>query len=168
MKAFFENPDALLRLTAAVRRWAGTPFFPHGTTPGLGGGCSCQTLVAGVYRDAGFLPEDFFAPTGNLDLGRERMEKALAGYVERGWLAEVWASGQRDWTEPLPGDLLLFAIGRRGHLGVVSRTGYFLHILRHTAAGERRVDDPTYFSRIIGVWRPASQGNERQGNGENT
>ena len=154
MNPFFQKDEHLRALVRAVNRWAGTPFFPHGTTPGFGGGCSCQTLVAGVYRDAGFLPDDFLPPTGSLDTGRERMERELAGYVARGLLDPVWVSGQRDWSDPEPGDLLLFAIGRRGHLAVVSRTGYFLHILRHEAACERRVDDPTYFSRLIGVWRP--------------
>lgn len=158
MKAFFKNPEALLRLAAAVPRWLGTPFFPHGTTPGLGGGCSCQTLVAGVYRDAGFLPDDFFAPTGSLDRGFEPMVDVLSGHAATGKLARVWHVEEGGELDRQAGDLLLFKLGRRGHLAILTGGDKFIHVLKHANACERRLDDPNFAKLLVSVWRPLEVG----------
>jgi cell wall-associated NlpC family hydrolase len=139
------TPATLNRLATAAQVWLGTPFFPHGTTPGPDGGCSCQTLSAQLYIAAGVLPEGFDIPIGALETGFEKIQSALdttlSKYFER-------AEGM-----PQAGDLMLFQQDRAGHLGVCLGD-MFIHCRRRRGTRMSKITDATYMKLLKGVWRP--------------
>lgn len=144
------TPATLNRLAIAAQVWLGTPFFPHGKTPGPDGGCSCQTLAAAVYIEAGVLPEGFEIPIGPIETGFEPMRDAL-----NTWLAKYFAPVESRQAEA--GDLMLFKIGRQGHMGI-SLGNRFIHCLRPAGVKMSRSDDATFLKRLVGVWRPMEGG----------
>lgn len=131
------------RLQAAAASWIGTPFFPHGRTKGEHGGCSCQTFVASCYVEAGFLPSEFVIPEGPLETGYEQI-LAFMHTLPVFQLAAPPAQA---------GDLMLFKIGRQGHLAICLGRK-LIHCLRDRGVHYSLVDDATYLKRLTHIWRP--------------
>lgn len=150
MNVFFVTPERLALLRAAADKWIGTPFHPHGTLRGPQGGCSCETLVAGVYKDAGFAPPGLTLPKGSLKTGHAIMMANLREGEASRFMRPVDPPQQ-------PGDLLLFRHGRRGHMGVIVDDARFIHCLLHHGVAFSRLDDAVWLQMERQLWRPIEQ-----------
>jgi hypothetical protein len=93
-----------------------------------------------VYIEAGILPEGFEIPIGAIDTGFEPMREALSGALSQ-YFTPV--------ETPEAGDLLLFKIGRQGHLGICLGSN-FIHCLRPAGVKFSRIDDATFLEEARG------------------
>lgn len=88
------------RVIAIAKTWLRTPY--HSGAKVRGAGVDCAMLPAAVYREAGLIPEvdpGHYPPDWHLHKDEER------------YLATVLAHAKPTET-PLPGDFVLFKVGR--------------------------------------------------------
>jgi cell wall-associated NlpC family hydrolase len=106
--------DLIVRI---AREYIRTPYHWWGQIKGVG--VDCLTLVYMVYRDAGLIPE--------LELPHYSQQ----WHLHRS--EELYLNGVLQWTHeipdnPLPGDIVLYRIGRCfAHGGIVSRWPEIIH-----------------------------------------
>ena len=111
---------------------------------------SCHNLPRAIYIATGVLDESFPRITGfpNRHARESRMEQFLDSRPEF----------QRLETSNLKlaaGDLLGIRLCRCiDHLGVALSSTEFIHVLMHKRTTIDRLDDPTWSSRVLAVWRP--------------
>ena len=105
------------RVVAEARHWLGTPY--HSGARLLGVGVDCAQLPAAVYHAAGLIP---LIPIGTYSpqwhLNRD----------EESYLAEVLSHARESAAEPLPGDFILWRVGRKwAHGGIVAGWPRVIH-----------------------------------------
>lgn len=110
------------RVVEIARTWIGTPYLSNAMVRGAG--VDCAMLLIGVYREAGLLPDDLdprpYPPQWHLHQGEERYKNIVERFAK-----EVAAPPERI---PLPGDVVLFKIGRLfAHGGIVSNWPKIIH-----------------------------------------
>lgn len=115
-------------VVAAARGWLGTPWHHQGRLKGVG--VDCVGLVIGVARELGLSAVD------------------VTGYPRRPGPTDVLNGCRAHMTpvmEPMPGDVLAFAIdGQVQHLAIASDIGMI-----HALAAMRRVVE----HRLGDVWQ---------------
>lgn len=153
--SFYNAPDRIIALRTAALGWLGTPFMGNAAVKGAG--VSCQTLVAHIYIESGFLPADFEIVKAPMDWSHAQTESVVVKAVNE----------HPDKFAPVPpfplnalrpGDLLGFRIGGCvHHCGVVTAEhGQFIHCLRGPGTVFSELLDASYASRLDNVWRPIS------------
>jgi len=147
---WFDLPGRTEALHQAARQWLGTPWAANSAAPGPGGGVSCHRLPHAVLIEIGALPEGFKVPVGNPNATRHSTESFIAPWLEnRPEFQAVSVSGA-----VRTGDLLGFRIYRcLDHLGLAFDPIHFVHVLRHQRTTVGCLTDPTWASRLLGVWR---------------
>ena len=126
-----------------------TPFSANACVPGPAGGVSCQALAAAIYIEAGILPADVEIPAGRISRGRFSKESEI----------EPWVAGRPEFvaapleTDPEPGDLLGFQIGRcLNHVGVALPGGQFIHCLEGVGVVVSSISDATWLRFLAARW----------------
>lgn len=150
MRDFFDDEERVKRLMDAAARWVGTPFAPNGNTCGARGGVSCQKLVEAIYHEVGF----------GCEVGVPAVRMGYARFARGESLVEKWIEGrpefrllENEWSRP--GDLLGFRLGKVvHHLGIYVWKGEFVHAMDHIGTVISGLDDGTWGSRLVRVWRP--------------
>ncbi|HEV8523078.1 MAG TPA: NlpC/P60 family protein [Terriglobales bacterium] len=143
---FFSQPHKIPELLAAAQSWIGTPFRPHASIKGAG--VDCVHLAFEIYRECRF-HFTFDPPKYSMDGGRHlKMSKVIA------WLE------QSDSFDPvvgdtMPGDLLLFNMGRVDHhVGVKLEGTRFINAINRYGVRELDLMDPTWRCRFTVAYRP--------------
>lgn len=115
-------------VVAEARRWKGTPY--HHRAHVLGAGVDCALLILEAFAGAG-IEERFDPGQYNADWHLHRSEEKYLEVVER-YMARVHAneaplSLQPDFTA-LPGDVLMFRVGRTfSHGAIVTSWPFIIH-----------------------------------------
>ena len=113
-------------VVAAARTWIRTPYHHAADVIGPRGGVDCAMLLVRVYVDLG-LVEAFDPRPYTRDWMMHRSEERYLGFL----LARA-----RMVEEPLPGDVMLFRVGRCfSHGGIVSGVGPLRLIHAHAPMG---------------------------------
>ena len=156
MNPYFQSTTRRMALIGECASWLGTPFHPHGRTKGAG--VDCVGLAAQIYIALGLIHE-FKPPTytvGGADLmSKSAIEEFLTCLPE---LRPVFGTETRLQTigcEIIPGDLLVFQMGRvTHHVGLAMSETEFLHCHQHTPVRINDLRDPTWLGRLRRVYRP--------------
>jgi cell wall-associated NlpC family hydrolase len=139
-----------------AEEWIGTPFFPHAYIKQQG--CSCQTCATAIYSGAGVLPPDFRVPEGPLDWSRANRDSLIEPFVDTAlaaYLEPVNRKGDPLPRNPEPGELLGFHVGGcLHHLGICVTDGQFVHCLRQYGVVKSSLEDATWLTRLVRIWRP--------------
>ena len=109
-----------------AKSWIGVPYRHRGLSRQ---GCDCTGLLFGVLREMG-LTKDYKLRDYPIDWN---LHSGAGNYIE-----EELVKGADEISKEVvrPGDLCLFAFGRKGclsHLGIIIKPGLFLHT--HRGAG---------------------------------
>ncbi len=94
-------------LVAEAMTWRGTRY--HDCARVKGAGADCLTFLAGVFENAGLVPKidiPYYPPDWHLHRAEERYMTGLLQYCVESDPASAIA------LEPLPGDVLLYKVGR--------------------------------------------------------
>lgn len=147
-------------VTHEALSWIGTPFHPFAEVKGSG--VDCIHLIAAIYRETGFI-QDFNPPSYSIGGGSHQDSSQIEAYI-RGLpnLPLIFEHGQccveclpALWPQLLPGDLLLFQIGRvTHHTGMVTRSPRFIHSMHGYGVTQARLTDATFGTRLRRVYRP--------------
>lgn len=119
----------------AARAWVGTPWMPRGSLRDVG--ADCAGLVRGVLRDL----TGIRLPVPPWEAGGAGWEAAILAAAARAGFA-------RRRGAPGPGDVILYRIGRRAHLGISTGAGV---IHADTMAGVVEVPGPIG-REIVAAW----------------
>jgi cell wall-associated NlpC family hydrolase len=146
---WFEKPERVALLIVRAQHWVGTPFCPNSNVAGPKGGVSCQKLASALYAESGF---------ARIEVPEVAMSHARFAQFS---LVEEWMDKRTDFHRVMDlhsgqsGDLLGFRIRRCiHHLGILLAGGVFIHALEHCGTGYNNLADPTWSTRLGGVWRP--------------
>lgn len=125
-----EEVDLRLRVVAEAKSWIGTPYVSNGAIKGKRGGTDCAMLLVAVYANVGFIPKEFdprpYAPYWHVHQGEERY---LGGILQ--FVSEV--PGPLD-RAPLPGDVILFQIGKLfAHGAIITDWPNVIHAIGNDA-----------------------------------
>lgn len=96
------------KIVAEAESWIGTPYISNAVVKGRRGGTDCAMLLIGVYGNLGFVPKEFDPRPYAPDWHVHKNEEKYMEYVKR-FADEVPGPPER---MPLPGDLVMFHIGR--------------------------------------------------------
>lgn len=102
--------------------WLNTPYVSNAMVKGKGGGTDCAMLLIGVYANLGLIPKEFdprpYPPQWHVHRNEEKYMEYVLSFVK-----EIE-------TEPKPGDLVMFKIGRVfAHGGIVTSWPNMIHTL---------------------------------------
>jgi cell wall-associated NlpC family hydrolase len=148
VKPFF-NASNLELLCDVAQSWVGAPFHPNGRTRD---GVSCQMFCCELYRETGFLPQEFVCQAGPMDWGNANTSSLIEKFIG----SEVADKFEIVESNALPGDLLGFTVGGcLQHLGV-KLEDEFIHVLKHRGVILSRFDDASYLKRLCRIWRPVA------------
>lgn len=103
-----------------AREWKGTRYLSNAMIKGPRGGVDCAMLLVAVYADAGIVSKDFdprpYPPQWHMHRGEEQ------------YLNTVLAKSHEISSDPGPGDVVLFKIGRLfAHGAIVSAWPRVIH-----------------------------------------
>ena len=129
-KSLEAESEARARVVAAARAWLGTPYHHAADLHGVG--VDCAMILVRVFCDLGLVPP--FDPRPYVrDWMLHRGEERYLGFlIERA--REIDPS---TGSGPLPGDVILFRIGRcYAHGGIVSKTDPLTIIHAFAPAGK--------------------------------
>jgi NlpC/P60 family putative phage cell wall peptidase len=133
------------KITAAARRWLGTPYRHQASVRGRG--CDCLGLIRGVWREVyGTAPQGL--PAYTRDWGEAAAREYVLEAAER-HLARI------DPDERAAGDLVVFrwrdgAVAK--HLGILSERDRFIHAWEAAGVVETALAG-FWRSRIAAVFR---------------
>lgn len=122
------NPDERALVVHHARRWLGTPY--HHRAHVLGSGVDCAQLLLQSFQAAG-LVEDFDPGMYEVDWHMHRDEEKYLATIER-WchrvdVIEVPSRFRMDFN-PLPGDILMWRVGRTfSHSAIVTSWPFIIH-----------------------------------------
>lgn len=164
MKWLFEDVDLVARMQSELLSWLGTPFRPHSKAKGATGGVDCIGLCEAVYVDLGIC-SGFNFPRTPMDYSMHQDNSIMLDYLRgQAWrdpqsarlahmFAEIHLSSQ-PYLNLLTGDLLAFRIGKCvHHLAIAFDAKRFLHCFSQIGVTEANIDDQTYRSRIVAIFR---------------
>lgn len=97
------------KIVEEAQTWIGTPYVSNGMVKGRnGGGTDCAMLLVGVYGELGLIPKEFdprpYPPHWHVHRDEEKYINYILPFVH-----EVDSPPIR---KPLPGDVVMFKIGR--------------------------------------------------------
>lgn len=140
-----------LELIDAARSWLGTPFRKGAAIKGAG--ADCVHLAHEVYAASGFqLPP--IATEYSLDAARHLKLSKLIQWIE----ASARFSSLSSPLSSVPGDLLLFTIGRiEHHVGIQITASTFINAIKRHGVCELNLHDSTWAKRLSAVYRPMEE-----------
>lgn len=132
-------------IVAEAESWLRTPYHHAADVKGVG--VDCAMLPVRVFCAIGLVPHFDPRPYPH-DWMLHRSEERYLGWVER-FADKV--------SEPLPGDLVLFRVGRcLAHGGIVVAPEIMIHADLHAGCVER-CDISRWADRLGGYWRIRSE-----------
>lgn len=141
------STEQLAALTAAAAAWEGTPWCPGGSLRGAG--VCCHHLVAGVLRDAGWLPSEVQIPEGPTGWARAQSESIMETFLDG---SPLFSSIPLE--EAGPGDILGCRLGRCvHHLALVLPAGRVIHAYQGHGAVIAPGLPQTWAARVVRAWR---------------
>lgn len=157
--AYFSNPARVEDLLKSAAAWKGTPFAERQAV--MGAGVDCVHLANAILADGCGWPHDFCPPIYRMEDTMHRSDSALIAYLDDvpnldksvGTAEEAKAWINKDHL--MPGDLLVFQLGRGPHhCGIMLKWPFFIHTLRGLRCHISQLNDPTYGNRFRGFYRP--------------
>lgn len=146
---FFNTNERVEALVAAAEQWIGTPFIKGAMVRGAG--ADCVHLVAGIYREVGFL-KTFAAGKYMLDEGQHLSRSKVLAWLEGRSDFERVSTNRVDLCA---GDTLCFHLGRvEHHVGLMLTNGNFVHALPSRMTMLSNLRESFYGARITAVFRP--------------
>lgn len=147
MIATWWTPERVVALREEAATWLGTPFAPNSSSKGRG--VSCQKLAGCLYAACGFdLPE---IPDASISQAR----------FSRVSLVEPWFDSRPEferidaYSVIEAGDVLGFRIGDIvHHLGIAIDHSLFIHTIEGVGTTIAQIEDSTWRSRLVCIWRP--------------
>jgi NlpC/P60 family putative phage cell wall peptidase len=129
-------------VVAEAEAWLGTPF--HHEARVKGAGVDCAQLLAGVYHNAGLIP--------NLNISHYphdwHMHRDAERYLATVFQYAVEVQGLEDRT-PLPGDIVVFRFGRTfSHGAIVTAWPMVIHAYVGKAVSAEDVSTSAYLQTI--------------------
>jgi cell wall-associated NlpC family hydrolase len=107
-----EARDAVI---GEARSWIGTPYRHMGRAKGPRGGVDCAQLVWAVFHNVGLTPFLALEPYPRDFMLHQGIERYLAIVLDRA----------REVEEPLPGDVVLYRVGRLySHGAIIDAPGW--------------------------------------------
>lgn len=162
MTPFFQTPEQLAALYAEAQSWEGTPFFAHSCAKGPTGGVDCVNLVQEILATQGAIERQTF-PVYPMDWADHQAESIVLGtFANSPHFAERFTPLPFPGTDPLPGDVLCFFLGRCvHHIGIMIDARHFIHAMQPTGAAIMPLDVAFGSRRVIGkivrIYRPTSR-----------
>lgn len=105
-----------------AKQWLNTPYMSNAMV--LGAGVDCAMILVAVYREAGMIPPDFDPRPYPAQWHQHRNEEQYMNLTKM-FAQEVPPPPER---EPLPGDVVLFKIGRLfAHGGIITEWPKIIH-----------------------------------------
>ncbi|HXE17649.1 MAG TPA: hydrolase [Stellaceae bacterium] len=115
-----------------ARSWIGTPYRHLGRAKGPGGGVDCAQLVWAVFHNCGLTPFMPLEPYPRDFMMHRGVERYMRVVLDRAHPAE----------SPLPGDVVLYRVGRLyAHGAIVDEPGWPRIVHAWYAAGLVLADD---------------------------
>ena len=138
-------------LERVAKSWLGTPFAAHCSMRGVG--VDCVHLVAEIYQRLGVI-DHFAPPEYNMDGGHHAETSPIETYViGTGRFTSIPTTTPTHDLEPA--DLITLRIGRLPwHCGLLLTQLRFIHAMQPRGVIESTLADPTYWSRLTGIFRP--------------
>jgi cell wall-associated NlpC family hydrolase len=135
------------KLVIEAKSWIGTPYISNGLVKGRRGGTDCAMLLVGIYQNVGLVDKSFdprpYPAQWHLHQNAEKYLEHMLFFAH-----EVPGPESR---APLPGDIVLFKLGRvYSHGGIITVWPEIIH-----AVGGDRVltcDLPKQFSGKRALW----------------
>lgn len=94
-----------MRVVDIAKSWINTPYISNAMVKGARGGVDCAMILVGVYREAGWIPQDFdprpYPPHWHL----HKQEERYLGFI-RELAYEITEK------ELLPADIVMFRVGK--------------------------------------------------------
>ena len=115
-----ENAEDRQRVLTEARSWLKTPYLTNSLIKGPRGGVDCAMLLVGVYRELGMIDPTFdprpYPPEWHLHKSEEK------------YMNFVGQFGKEIFTDPKPGDIVLFKVARLyAHGGIVANWPNVIH-----------------------------------------
>ena len=152
-------------LHAIAARWLGTPWCANSAACGPRGGVACHNLPRAILMEIGALPHDFPVITGDPNATRHTKQSLMEPWLNaRPEFHRISDFGSRV-SDLRVGDLLglrlyhcldhlgLF-LGSIQHPASSIQQRAFIHVLMHKHACIDSLTDPTWSTRLLGIWRP--------------
>jgi cell wall-associated NlpC family hydrolase len=96
------------KVVEEAKSWIGTRYVSGQAVKGKRGGTDCGMLLVAVYANVGLIPKEFdprpYSPQWHVHRNEEKYMNYVLGFAK-----EVEGPPER---KPLPGDLVMFKIGR--------------------------------------------------------
>lgn len=103
-----DEREARAKVIEEAKSWIGTPYISNGMIKGRRGGTDCAMFLVGVYGNVGLLTKEFdprpYPAQWHVHRNEEQYTNTLLKFVK-----EVAGPPER---MPLPGDLVMFKLGR--------------------------------------------------------
>jgi cell wall-associated NlpC family hydrolase len=128
---------------AYLHKLVGIPYLENGRTID---GTDCYGLVCIVYREM-------------LGIDIPSLENTYTGDVTNEDLTVMVESKHSVWfevTKPIVGDVILFRLGNKRHVGIWLREGSMLHSVNQANTCIERYDNFRWKNNIIGIFRHIS------------
>ena len=150
MPAALSQADARAAVVAAARAWVGTPYHHAADVKGVG--VDCAMILVRVFCDLGLVPPFDPRPYVRDWMLHRDDERYLGFLIDRA----------RAVTEPQPGDVILFRIGRCfAHGGIVTGAAplAFVHafapaacVIEEPAARNAQLSGRLASARFFSIW----------------
>jgi cell wall-associated NlpC family hydrolase len=132
------------RIVAEALSWVGTPYKSNAMVKGPGGGTDCAMLLAAVYGELGLLPEYHdprpYAPYWHVHRQEELYMQVVLKYAH-----EIQGL-------PLPGDVVMFQIGRLyAHGAIVIQWPLVVHAVGNSCVVPEDISKSTVGKRALAV-----------------
>jgi cell wall-associated NlpC family hydrolase len=114
------------KLVAEAEEWIGTPYISNGLVKGKHGGTDCALLLLGVYQNVGLVSKAFdprpYPAQWHLHQNAEKYLDHMLAFA-----VEVPGPPER---VPLPGDIVMFKLGRvYSHGGIITTWPRIIHAM---------------------------------------
>lgn len=141
-----QEAETRAKIVAEAQSWIGTPYVSNGMIKGKRGGTDCAMLLVGVYGNLGLIPKEFdprpYPPYWHVHKSEERYLGAILAFV-----TEVAGPPIR---APLPGDVVLFQIGRLfAHGAIVTDWPNVIHAIGNDAVLPEDISKSTTGKRAL-------------------
>jgi cell wall-associated NlpC family hydrolase len=103
-----DENEVRAKIVEEANSWIGTPYISNGLVKGRRGGTDCAMFLVGVYAALDLIPKEYdprpYPAQWHLHRNEEKYMEAILSFVK-----EVEGPPKR---KPLPGDLVMFKLGR--------------------------------------------------------
>jgi cell wall-associated NlpC family hydrolase len=133
-------------VVAEAESWIGTPYISNGAIKGKRGGTDCAMLLVAVYGNVGLIPKEYDPRPYPADW---HVHQSYEKYMEQMllWAQQVRPPPRRS---PLPGDIVMFKIGRVfAHGAIITNWPHIIHAVGMDKVGHADVSRLTQGKRAL-------------------